>query len=63
MITGRLVQPKNGECVSPFSSIHVTLEGMAMEVRLVQFKNVPISMLDTLSGIVMEIRLEQPENA
>jgi hypothetical protein len=37
----------------------VTLLGMVIEVREVQFWKVPPSMLDTLSGIVIEVKDEQ----
>ena len=40
----------------------VTLSGMVMEVKLVQFKKAKLPMLVTLSGMVMEVRLVQPEN-
>ena len=40
----------------------VTLSGIVMLVRLLQFQNVPRPMLVTLSGIVMLVRLLHPEN-
>ena len=49
----RLSQPKNA------GPMLVTLSGIAILVRLVQFSNVQSPMLVTLSGIVILVRLVQ----
>ena len=41
----------------------VTLEGMSMEVRLVQSQKAYSPMLVTLEGMVMEVKPEQPQKA
>jgi hypothetical protein len=41
----------------------VTLLGIVIDVRLVQFSNAQEPMLVTLLGIVIDVRLVQPLNA
>ena len=55
-----LVRPEPANAESP---MEVTLSGMAMLVRLGQYRNASSPMEVTLSGMVMLVRLLQPWNA